>query len=193
MVGRLRSDRALRLPAPPRVYQPKGGRPPKHGTEFGLAKPGTWPEPSVMTVNDTPRYGKAEARAWDRLHPELQQRSAWIDHEGELPIIEGTLIRLKVDHLPGDRDAPPVWLWSSATGATPADVDFAWSCYLRRFDLEMSKPQCCHSCGSSSSPWAPVSFWIIAIRWWYSQGWRAPCPRGSSCRRRSRSTSARSA
>lgn len=89
-----------------------------------------------MTVNDTPRYGKAEARAWNRLHPELQQRSAWIDHDSELPIIEGTLIRLKVDHLPGDRDAPPVWLWSSATGVTPADVDFAWSCYLRRFDLE---------------------------------------------------------
>ncbi|WUF33289.1 hypothetical protein OHO28_51560 [Streptomyces europaeiscabiei] len=43
---------------------------------------------------------------------------------GELPLIEGTLIRFKVDHLPGDRDVPPVWLWSSATGATPDDVDF---------------------------------------------------------------------
>jgi hypothetical protein len=136
LVGRLRSDRNLRLPAPPRVYQPKGGRPPKHGKEFRLAKPETWTEPSVLTVNDTPRYGKAEARAWDRLHPELQQRSAWIDHESELPIIEGTLIRLKVDHLPRDRDAPPVWLWSSATGADPDDVDFVWSSYLRRFDLE---------------------------------------------------------
>ena len=46
------------------------------------------------------------------------------------------MIRLKVDHLPGDRDAPPVWLWSSATGAESADVDYVWSCYLRRFDLE---------------------------------------------------------
>lgn len=45
LVGRLRSDRNLRLPAPPRVYQPKGGRPPKHGKEFRLAKPETWPEP----------------------------------------------------------------------------------------------------------------------------------------------------
>ena len=32
--------------------------------------------------------------------------------DGELPLIEGTLIRLKADHLLGDRDAPPVWLWS---------------------------------------------------------------------------------
>ncbi|WP_206442470.1 hypothetical protein [Streptomyces boncukensis] len=90
----------------------------------------------MTTLNDTARYGKAEARAWDRLHPRLQQRSAWIGHDSELPVIEGTLIRLNVDHLPGDRDAPPVWLWSSSTGATPDDVDFAWSCHLRRLDLE---------------------------------------------------------
>ncbi|MFI0982739.1 transposase, partial [Streptomyces sp. NPDC021093] len=32
LVGRLRSDRVLRLPKPPRVYDPRGGRPPKHGT-----------------------------------------------------------------------------------------------------------------------------------------------------------------
>jgi DDE superfamily endonuclease len=136
LAGRLRSDRVLRLPKPPRVYDPKGGRPPKHGPEFRLAKPETWPEPMVVTMNDTPRYGKAEARAWNRVHPRLTHRSAWIGLDGELPVVEGTLIRLKVDHLPGDRDAPPVWLWSSATGADPDDVDFVWSCYLRRFDLE---------------------------------------------------------
>ncbi|MCX4673586.1 transposase [Streptomyces sp. NBC_01381] len=140
LVGRLRSDRVLRWPAPSlKEYAqcyPQGGRPPRHGKEFSLARPASWTEPSVVTVNDTARYGKAEARAWDRLHPKLQQRSAWIDHDSELPVIEGTLIRLNVDHLPGDRDAPPVWLWSSTAGATPDDVDFVWSCYLRRFDLE---------------------------------------------------------
>ncbi|MCX5203182.1 transposase [Streptomyces sp. NBC_00237] len=136
LVGRLRSDRNLRLPKPPRVHDPQGGRPPRHGKGFRLTDPQTWPKPAAVTVNDTPRYGTAEAQAWDRLHPRLQQRSAWIDHDDELPVIEGTLIRLNVDHLPRDRDAPPVWLWSSATGATPDDVDFIWSSYLRRFDLE---------------------------------------------------------
>ncbi|MDQ0937113.1 hypothetical protein [Streptomyces turgidiscabies] len=34
----------------------------------------------------------------------------WIDHDDELPIIEGTLIRLQVDHLPGGHDPLPVWL-----------------------------------------------------------------------------------
>ncbi|WP_451649068.1 hypothetical protein [Streptomyces vinaceus] len=87
-------------------------------------------------MNDTPRYGRGEVRAWDPVHPRLTHRFAWIGLNGELPLVEGTLVRLKVDHLPGDRDAPPVWLWSSATGAAPADVDFVWSCYLRRFDLE---------------------------------------------------------
>jgi hypothetical protein len=66
----------------------------------------------------------------------LTRRTCWIDHTGELPIIEGTLIRLQVQHLPGDRDPKPVWLWTSATGAAPADVDRWWQAFLRRFDLE---------------------------------------------------------
>ncbi|MFB7216342.1 hypothetical protein ACFCYV_42780, partial [Streptomyces sp. NPDC056255] len=34
------------------------------------------------------------------------------------------------------QDAPPVWLWSSKTGATSDDVDRFWQAFLRRFDLE---------------------------------------------------------
>ena len=64
-----------------------------------------------MQVTD--RYGTAQAMAWDRIHPRLTTRSAWIDHTGELPVIEGTLIRLQVDRLPGGQDPLPVWLWSS--------------------------------------------------------------------------------
>jgi hypothetical protein len=41
-----------------------------------------------------------------------------------------------VDHLPGDRDPKPVWLWSSVTGAAPAEVDRRWQAFWRRFDLE---------------------------------------------------------
>jgi hypothetical protein len=32
----------------------------------------------------------------------------------ELPIIDGTLIRLQVDRLPGGGDPLTLWLWSSA-------------------------------------------------------------------------------
>ena len=84
----------------------------------------------------TSRYGTARAAAWDRVHPRLTHRSAWLDHDGDLPVIEGTLIRLTVDHLPGDRDPKPVWLWFSRTGAASGDVDRLWQSFLRRFDLE---------------------------------------------------------
>ncbi|MFC0437717.1 DDE superfamily endonuclease [Kutzneria buriramensis] len=135
LVGRVRSDRVMRLPKPPRLPG-ANGRPPKHGPEFHLARPETWTEPTVTTTTDTTNYGKACAQAWDRIHPRLTHRAAWLEHPGALPVIEGTLIRLEVEHLSKDRDAPPVWLWSSKPGATAADVDRWWQAFLRRFDLE---------------------------------------------------------
>jgi hypothetical protein len=135
LLGRLRSDRVLYFPAPP---HPGGrGRPARHGGEFKLADPQSWPGPRVTTVTETARYGTAVAQAWDRLHPRLTHRAAWEDHDdGKLPIVEGTLIRLAVDHLPGDRDPKPVWLWWSRTGAGPGQADRCWQAFLRRFDLE---------------------------------------------------------
>jgi len=131
VLGRLRSDRVMQLPAPPR--QPHtAGRPRKHGGELALADPATWPAPQVATSTMTSRYGMAAAAAWDRVHPRLTHRAAWLDHGGGLPVIEGTLIRLQVEHLPGDRDPKPVWLWSSATGAAPDEVDRCWQAFLRR-------------------------------------------------------------
>ncbi|HVB45077.1 MAG TPA: NF041680 family putative transposase [Streptosporangiaceae bacterium] len=135
LLGRLRSDRVLYFPAPPRAPG-ANGRPSRHGPELKLAGPGTWPDPPVTTVTETTRYGTAVARSWDRLHPRLTSRAAWEHHDGELPVIEGTLIRLTVDHLPGDRHPKPVWLWWSRTGAFPADVDRCWQAFLRRFDIE---------------------------------------------------------
>jgi DDE superfamily endonuclease len=135
LLGRIRSDRVLRLPRPPRLPG-TNGRPPKHGPEFALDKPNTWPEPQHTTTTATTRYGTAKASSWDRLHPRLTHRTCWLDHDGDLPVMEGTLIRLQVEYLPGDRDPKPVWLWSSATGATAAAVDRCWQSFLRRFDLE---------------------------------------------------------
>jgi DDE superfamily endonuclease len=134
LLGRLRSDRVLFFPAAPR--RPGRGRPSRHGPELKLADEQTWPAPAVTTLTQTTRYGTAAATSRDRLHPRLTSRAAWQDHDGELPVIEGTLIHLQVDHLPGDRNPKPVWLWWSATGAAPADVDRLWQAFLRRFDLE---------------------------------------------------------
>jgi hypothetical protein len=135
VLGRLRSDRVMQLPAPPRQPGTRG-RPRRHGGELALSDPATWPAPRVTTGTLTSRYGIAVATAWDRVHARLTHRAAWLDHGGPLPVIEGTLIRLQVDHLPGDRDPKPVWLWWSGTGALPAEVDRCWQAFLRRFDLE---------------------------------------------------------
>src|SRR5436189_229466 len=112
------------------------GRPRKHGRQLTLSSPAACPDPQITTSTATSRYGTAAAAAWDRVHPRLTHRAAWLDHDGNLPVIEGTLIRLQVDYLPGDRDPKPVWLWWSRTGAAPADVDRCWQSFLRRFDLE---------------------------------------------------------
>jgi hypothetical protein len=135
LLGRLRSDRVFYRPAPPRTAG-CNGRPARHGPQFVLAETATHPDPDVATRTGTDRYGSARAEAWDRLHPRLTRRAAWTGHPGELPIVEGTLIRLSVDRLPGERNPKPVWLWHSGTGPAPAEVDRLWRAFLRRFDLE---------------------------------------------------------
>lgn len=87
VAGRLRPGRVLYFPAPPRADG--RGRPVRHGPEFALADPVTWSRPPVTTRTATTRYGTAAAAAWDRLHPRLMHRAAWLDHDGELPVIEG--------------------------------------------------------------------------------------------------------
>jgi hypothetical protein len=135
ILGRMRSDRVLRRPTPPRASG-TNGRPPKHGGEFVFGDPATWGAEQAVTTTDTRLYGTATAQAWDRLHPRLTRRAAWAEHEGPLPIIAGTVIRLRVDHLPSGGDPKPVWLWWSTVDATPADVDRCWQMFLRRFDIE---------------------------------------------------------
>ncbi|SRR6266571_4379487 len=135
VLGRLRSDRVMYFPAPPRVPG-TNGRPVRHGAAFRLDGKQPWPVPAVSTRAQTTRYGTAAAAAWGRLHQRLTSRAGWENHHGELPVIEGTLIRLAVDHLPGDRSPEPLWLWSSRAGTSAAEVNRAWQAFLRRFDIE---------------------------------------------------------
>jgi hypothetical protein len=135
VLGRIRSDRVMYLPAPPRDPAAPG-RPPRHGAPLKLADPATWPAPAASTVTPSTRYGAVHAAGWARMHQRLKNRSGWEHHDGEPPIIEGTLIRVAVDHLPGNPVPQQMWLWSSHAGTGPAAVDRSWQAYLRRFDLE---------------------------------------------------------
>lgn len=135
VLDRLRSDRVFYFPAPPRA--PSGpGRPSKHGPEFALAQTTTQPEPDAITLTTTSRYGTARACGWNRLHPRLRHRAAWESHQGPLPLIEGSIIQLQVERLPGDRHPKPVWLWYSRPELTHSEVNRLWQAFLRRFDRE---------------------------------------------------------
>jgi hypothetical protein len=136
LLGRLRSDRVFYFPAPPRRRDGKPGRPPQHGPEFALARTATQAAPKATTSTETSRYGTAQAHTWARLHPKLARRDAWTDHDGPLPIVEGSIIRLQVQRLPGDRNPKPLWLWHSRPDIDESTMDRLWQAFLRRFDLE---------------------------------------------------------
>ena len=118
VLGRLGSNRVLHQPPPPREPG-QMGRPLRHGPGLRLAAQAARPAPDVTTTTQTSRYGTAAARAWHRVHPRLHARGAWARHNGELPVIEGTLIQLTVDHLPHERHPKPVWLWASDPPPAP--------------------------------------------------------------------------
>lgn len=132
---RMRSDRVLHRPVPP---QPPGtmGRPRRHGGEFAFGDSATWGTPDITIETTTRLYGPALIRSWDRLHPRLTHRIAWAGHDGTLPILDGTVIRLQVERLPSGATPKPVWLWHSRTGLDQPEVNLAWQAFLRRFDIE---------------------------------------------------------
>jgi len=135
VLGRLGTNRVLRQAPPPR-RPGQMGPPVRHGCELKLSADAACPGPDVHTTTQTSRYGAADARAWHRMHPKLKARGAWAGHQGKLPVIEGTLIKLTVDHLPHDRAPRPVWLWTSCPDADPDEANRCWQAFLRRFDIE---------------------------------------------------------
>ncbi|WUI51758.1 transposase [Streptomyces sp. NBC_00414] len=79
LVGRLRSDRVLRRPAPSlKEYAqscPRGGRPPRHGKEFSLARPASWPR---ALCSHGERHGPLRQGRDPRLGPDASQAAAAI-------------------------------------------------------------------------------------------------------------------
>jgi hypothetical protein len=136
LVARIRSDRVMRQRAPVVRADGRPGRRPRHGARFELQAATTWTVPDAERRDTHHRYGQVCVRAWGRLHPELERRTGWADHPGPLPIIEGTVINVAVERLPGDRVPKPMWLWCNDSEVADADLDWWWRSYLRRFDIE---------------------------------------------------------
>jgi DDE superfamily endonuclease len=134
LVGRLRSDRVFHRPTPAPTR--RRGRPTRHGDEVRLADPATHPDADAQHEGTHDRYGAYTLRAYGHLHPRLGRRGGWTDHTGPLPVIEGTIIHVQVERLPGDRKPKPMWLWHSTPNPAQLDLPRVFATFLRRFDLE---------------------------------------------------------
>lgn len=137
VLTRIREDRVFHTDPPPRPNRPAGtgGRPPRHGPRMKCSQPGTWLEPSARHTTTDARYGTVTVTAWHNMHPRLSGRGHWADHDTP-PIVNGTIIRVEVEHLPNPtaRAKKTLWLWWS--GPDTPDLDVCWRAYLRRFDIE---------------------------------------------------------
>jgi DDE superfamily endonuclease len=135
LVGRLRSDRVFYGPTPPR--RTGRGRPVRHGDDVKLADPATHPSAEARSEGTHPRFGAYTLHAYGHLHPRLTGRNTgWANHAGPYPIIEGTVIHVQVERLPGNRKPKPMWLWHSNPDPSQLDLARLFAAFLRRFDLE---------------------------------------------------------
>jgi hypothetical protein len=133
LLGRVRADRVF--------YAPAGGyagtgRPSRHGQPVKLSDAATWPAPDQTSSSVNDRYGNVTVHAYGRRHQRLTRRGGWDTHPGLLPVVEGTLIQVIVDRLPGDRAPKPLWLWHSRPDPTSLDLGRIFAAFCRRFDAE---------------------------------------------------------
>jgi hypothetical protein len=135
----------IRLPsgsvfyADPVTWPGKKGRPGKHGMAVTCAaEPGQAnPEPDEsLVLPDTPLYGTVRVGARHQVHPLIHGDRGWFaDWDGKLPVLRGTVLRVRVERLPDGRIPPKtMWLWHAGPG--PLSCDELWRAYLARFDEE---------------------------------------------------------
>jgi hypothetical protein len=124
----------------PGPRKPGPGRNGVHGQRFELTTDAdARPPDQVLIVPDTTKYGRVEVRAWSGMHQKVQRTGYFARLEAELfsrlPIIERTVIEVRVERLPDGRSPHrTMWLWYS--GPAEPDLDVCWRAYLRRFDME---------------------------------------------------------
>jgi hypothetical protein len=139
LVARVRSDRVYWRAAPPKA-RGVSGRHARHGTPVRCGDPATWHGAQVVQDGHEARHGPVTATAWTGVHQAVHRHTGGFEdwpEDQELPVIEGTLIRLSVTGQRARGPAPaPMWLWASTPDAGDAQVRVLWQAYLRRFDIE---------------------------------------------------------
>jgi hypothetical protein len=137
LVARVRSDRVYCRAAPPKA-RGVSGRHARHGAPVRCADPATHHGASAQHEG-LARHGPVQATAWTRVHQEVHRHTAGFEdwpEDRELPLIEGTLIRLSAAPGPGWPAGEAMWLWASAPLPDDTGIRALWQAYLRRFDIE---------------------------------------------------------
>ena len=117
VLGRLGTNRVLRQAPPPR-RPARWARP--CGTAASSSSQMTPPAPGRTAHHDADLPVRGRRRPRLAPHPPQAEGPRRLGRPpGELPVIEGTLIKLTVEHLPHDRAPKPVWLWTSCPDADP--------------------------------------------------------------------------
>lgn len=122
-------DILARLAANRRFYRRPGpyagkGAPRKHGPVFRLADPASQGLSDRTQLLPDADYGLVRCEVWTGLHTQ------------PAPLVEVTVLRISVAHLPR-RPTPPKPLWLVWTGGPlPADLRTVWRWYQRRFAVE---------------------------------------------------------
>jgi hypothetical protein len=139
LVARVRSDRVYWRAAPPKA-RGVSGRHARHGAPVRCEDPATWNGAQVEQEGQEARHGPVTAAAWTRVHQMVHRHTGGFEDwpgDQELPVIEGTLIRLSVTRQGAGCPPPePMWLWASDPDAGDDQVRVLWQAYLRRFDIE---------------------------------------------------------
>jgi hypothetical protein len=134
IVGRLRSNQNFHADPPPPAPGTRG-RHRRHGDKITLNKPGTLGAPDRTAIACSSRYGQVRLSGWDNRHRRLIRDGYWTGHDGPLPIVVGSVIRVEIERLPGGgKPAGPMWLWHA--GPATLDMVTIFAAYQRRFDLE---------------------------------------------------------
>jgi len=100
----------------PVTWAGKKGRPGKHGMPVTCHNDGQLanPEPDEsLILPDTPLYGTVRVDAWRQVHPLIHgDRGYFAGWHGGLPVLRGTVLRVRAGHLPGGRTPDKtMWLW----------------------------------------------------------------------------------
>lgn len=104
MLVRLHSNSVFYAEPEPSSPRP-ASRPRRHGNEFDLKDPASWPKPTGEHRCESDDYGSVRVRCWSGLHPKTRRIGERYGCE-RAPVVQGTVALVEVGKLPRQTRKP---------------------------------------------------------------------------------------